>query len=154
MGLVDVVGRRPLLLFGSIACALAMFGLCAGLDMTSVWMTTVCMCLYITSFSVSWAGVFWVVCSEMFSMSSKSSAMSLATAALFLSGALADMAFPVLVDALGGGAFALFGILSLLGGAYVWVELPETKGLSLLEVQAALQIPRNRFARRLRSWGF
>ena len=89
--------------------------------------------------SMSCAGVFWVVCAELFSMAAKSAGMALATASLFLSGALADLLFPVLVDLLDGGAFVVFGLLSGLGGVYVWAELPETKGLSLLEVQAALQ---------------
>jgi hypothetical protein len=36
--------------------------------------------------SVSWAGVFWVLLSELFSMSAKSPAVSAATATLFLTG--------------------------------------------------------------------
>ena len=38
--------------------------------------------------SVSWAGAFWVLMSEMFSMSAKSPAVSAATAMLFLAGIL------------------------------------------------------------------
>jgi Sugar (and other) transporter len=91
------------------------------------------------AFSLSWAGIFWVICSEVFSMNVKSQAMSLAIAALFLSGAATDMLFPFALDGLGGGAFVLFGAMSAAGGVYVWVALPETKGLSLLQVQAALQ---------------
>ena len=135
---MDRWGRRPLLLAGSAACALSMFGLFGALRANSVAATSLCMCLYILSFSCSWAGTFWVLISEMFSMSSKSAAMSLATAALFLAGAATDVAFPFVLDGLGGGAFALFGALSAAGGVYVWAALPETKGLSLMQVQAAL----------------
>lgn len=136
---MDVSGRRTLLLWGSVACGSAMLGLCLALQVTSVWLTALCMCLYILAFSISWAGVFWVLCSELFSMRRKSAAMSLATAALFTSGAVADFTFPIVVDVLGGWAFAMFGALSYCGGVYVWWAVPETKGLTLLQVQAVLQ---------------
>ena len=45
------------------------------------------MCAFIVAFSASWAGVFWVLMSEIFSMPVKSPAVAAATAALFLVGA-------------------------------------------------------------------
>lgn len=45
------------------------------------------MCAFIVAFSMSWAGVFWVLMSEIFSMPVKSPAVAAATAALFLVGA-------------------------------------------------------------------
>lgn len=72
-------------------------------------------------------------------MSIKSPGMALATASLFLSGAIADVLFPMLMSWLQGGAFVVYGVLAAMGGIYVSVSVPETKGLSLLEVQAALQ---------------
>jgi hypothetical protein len=116
-----------------------MIGLCGALIVRSVALTALCMCLYLLAFSMSWAGVFWVICSELFSMSIKSAAMALAMSALFLSGAISDLLFPFAMDVLGGGAFVVFACLSLVGGAYVYAAVPETKGLTLLEVQKALQ---------------
>jgi hypothetical protein len=139
MALVDSMGRRPLLVWGSLGCGGAMLGLCVALVRKSVWLTAVCMCMYILSFSMTWAGVFWVICSEIFSMSIKSAAMALAMAALFLSGAISDFLFPFIVDGLGGGAFVLYACLSVAGGVYVYLTVPETKGLTLLEVQRVLQ---------------
>lgn len=46
------------------------------------------MCAFMLAFSVSWAGIFWVLLSELFSMSVKSPAVAAATAALFLTGAM------------------------------------------------------------------
>jgi MFS family permease len=137
--LVDTAGRRPLLIAGSLGCAAAMLGLSAALATSSVTLAVVSMVAYITAFSVSWAPLFWVVVSEIFSMGAKSAAMSLATACLFLFGALADLAFPELVDALHSGSFVAFGCVAALGGAFVWAVLPETKGLPLMEVQAQLR---------------
>ncbi len=44
------------------------------------------MCAFIFFFSLSWAGVFWVLLSELFSMGAKSPATACATAVLFLTG--------------------------------------------------------------------
>lgn len=105
----------------------------------SLWLTLAAMCGYMLLFSASWAGVFWVLCSELFSMTIKSAAMSLATAALFAVGALVDFCYPALVAGLGGGAFAAFAVLAAAGGVYVYVAVPETRGLSLMDIQLLLQ---------------
>lgn len=137
--LIDSAGRRPLLMYGSLACGAAMFMLAGGLALDSLWLSVAAMCLYILAFSTSWAGVFWVLMSELFSMRIKSSAVSAATAWLFLCGAVANLAFPSMVAGLGGYAFVVFGSISLLGAAYVHQNVPETKGKTLLEVQAQLR---------------
>jgi hypothetical protein len=84
--LVDSLGRRPLLLWGSAGCAAALAALAAADWLALRSFLVVSMCLFIFSFSLSWAGVFWVLLSELFSMSAKSPAASAATAALFLTG--------------------------------------------------------------------
>ena len=135
--MIDRLGRRTLLMAGSAGCALSMFTLAAAVWLLSPLWTLVAMSAYMLVFSASWAGVFWVVCAEVFAMSIKSPGMALATASLFLSGAVADVLFPFLLSWLQGGAFVAYGALAVLGGVYVFVAVPETKGLSLREVQAA-----------------
>ncbi len=56
-----------------------------------------------------------------------------------LSGAITNMVFLSLEEALGRHVFLLFAGISLASGAYVWAYLPETKGRTLLEIQAMLQ---------------
>lgn len=124
---------------GSVGCTVSMFALSAAVWLMSPLGTLLSMCGYILMFSMCWAGVFWVVCSEIFSMSIKSPGMALATASLFLSGAVTDIIFPLLLEVLQGGAFVVFGVLAALGGVYVFLAVPETRGLSLVEVQSALQ---------------
>lgn len=60
--------------------------------------------------SISWAGVFWVLLSELFSMSAKSPAAAAATAVLFLTGAplfAPPLCAPLLLPALGSATAAL-----------------------------------------------
>lgn len=137
--LIDSAGRRPLLIYGSVACGLAMFLLAVGLAVSSLWLSVVAMCLYILAFSMSWAGAFWVLVSELFSMRIKSSAVSAATATLFLSGAVANLVFPSMVETLKEYTFVIFGMVSLFAAVYVYYSVPETKGKTLVEVQACLK---------------
>lgn len=46
------------------------------------------MCLFILAFSASYAGIFWVLLSELFSMPAKAPAAALATAVMFAAGVL------------------------------------------------------------------
>jgi hypothetical protein len=85
--LVDRAGRRPLLVWGSIGCCLSMVVIAGGDALRSAPLVLAGMAFFMLAFSCSHAGVFWVVCSEIFSMSAKSPAASAATAMLFLVGA-------------------------------------------------------------------
>ena len=89
VGLVDSKGRRPLLIWGSAIIASSMALISLGDYSQNVPLVLFAMCAFILSFSASYAGIFWVLCSEMFSMSTKSPAVSAAAAMLFLAGRLA-----------------------------------------------------------------
>ena len=85
--LVDSAGRRPLMLWGSAACTAALLLLAVGDWRRSPLLMLVAMCLFLLAFSASYAGLFWILCSELFSMQAKASAASAATAMLFAGGA-------------------------------------------------------------------
>ena len=84
--LVDSAGRRPLMLWGSGACTAALLLLAAGDWRQSPVLMLAAMCLFLLAFSASYAGLFWILCSELFSMQAKASAASAATAMLFAGG--------------------------------------------------------------------
>ncbi|KAK9835166.1 hypothetical protein WJX81_002425 [Elliptochloris bilobata] len=132
--LVDSAGRRPLMLWGSAACTAALLLLAAGDWRQSPVLMLAAMCLFLLAFSASYAGLFWILCSELFSMQAKAPAASAATAMLFAGGAAADLAFLSIHSAMGAGSFLVFGAIAAFGGVYCWVALPETKGRSLAEL--------------------
>ena len=138
MFLVDRAGRRTLLLVGSHAAAAAMAGLAIAYDAGDAFGSLLCMCVFMLAFSVSWAGVFWVVLSELFSMRVKSAAVSAAAATLFATGAFTDFVFLSAARAMGGWAFGAVACVCLCAGVYVQRNLPETAGKSLAEVQAVM----------------
>ena len=136
--LIDSVGRRPLLLWGSIGSAISLAVLIPADWINSHALLVVGMCVFIFSFSISWAGVFWVLLSESFSMGAKSPASSAATAVLFFTGAIADMLFLSIHTWMGPWAFLLYSCIALASAVYVAVAVPETKGKTLQEVQDML----------------
>jgi hypothetical protein len=138
LSVVDDLGRRPLLIAGGAGCAVSLWAAAAALGAASVTGFLASLCLFIFCFSLSWAGLYWVVVSEIFSMAVKSPASSAATSLLFLTGSLVDLVFLSLMAALGRWAFVLFGLVALASAVYVWKAVPETKGKTLAEVQAVL----------------
>lgn len=138
MFLVDRAGRRTLLLVGSHAAAAAMAGLAIAYDAGDAFGSLLCMCVFMLAFSASWAGVFWVVLSELFSMRVKSAAVSAAAATLFATGAFTDFVFLSAARAMGGWAFGAVACVCVCAGVYVQRNLPETAGKSLAEVQAVM----------------
>ena len=135
-----LVGRRPLLIWGSVGMAAGMAMMTVSESQGSVGGVVFSEYFYMLAFSSSWAGVFWVLLSEIFSMRTKAIAQSLATAVMFAGGALADLFFLSLHSAVGAFSYLIFGGIALLGGAYVFLVVPETKGRPLLEIQKLMQL--------------
>ena len=136
--LIDTAGRRPLLIFGGSSAALAMVLLAAADYMVNPVLVVCSMCIFIASFSLSYAGVFWVLMSEIFSMSTKSPAVAAASAMLFLAGAVANLVFLSLHRWLGSASFLVFGGIAASGAVYCYLNVPETMGKTLAEVQVLL----------------
>jgi MFS family permease len=136
---VDSLGRKPLLVVGSFGSAVAMLFLSVAYAARSASLTVAAMSAFMFAFSASWAGVFWVIVSELFTMRWKSPAMSAATALLFLTGACVDFVFLSAAEALGAGAFALIALVCLAAGVYAALAVPETKGKTLAEIQRSFR---------------
>ena len=132
---VDKIGRRPLLIYGSAGCCVFMFLLAISIASKSAALALLSMCLFMLSFSASWAGVFWVLLSEMFSMRWKSSAMSAATAILFLTGSMVDFIYLSAYEGLGAISFIFIALICAVAGVYSYLAVPETKGKTLAELQ-------------------
>lgn len=141
LAVVDSLGRRPLLISGGAGCSIALLAAVIAVGLSSVPAYLLSVCAFILSFSLSWAGLYWVVVSEMFSMAAKSPASSAATSLLFLTGALVDFVFLSMVEGMGQYAYLVFAAVAAGSAVYVWALLPETKERTLAEVQALLAVP-------------
>jgi sugar porter (SP) family MFS transporter len=137
---VDRIGRRKLMLFGSAALAViyGVLGAAYYSGQTGVHMVALVVAA-IAVYAVSLASVTWVVISEIFPNRIRGAAMSIAVLALWLACTALTFSFPFLNSRLGPhGTFWLYGAICLVGWAFIWRRLPETKGKSLEEIEQQL----------------
>jgi SP family sugar:H+ symporter-like MFS transporter len=147
--LVDKVGRKPLLIAGSVGMALflgilaVVFGTAAvGADGnlllgdTAGRVALVSANLYIVCFGVSWGPVMWVLLGEMFPNKIRGAALSLAGLSQWGTNFLVTMTFPILLAGIGlGGAYSLYAIFAAVSAFCAWKFVRETKGRSLEQME-------------------
>jgi SP family sugar:H+ symporter-like MFS transporter len=146
---IDKVGRKPLLLIGSIgmtvtlaamAWVFATAGKTAGGELHLVGsagpVALVAANLYVIFFNVSWGPVMWVMLGEMFPNQIRGSALAVSGLAQWLANFAITMTFPMLLKGVGlGGAYGLYAFFALVSVLFVVRSVHETKGLSLEEMQ-------------------
>lgn len=143
--LIDIVGRRPLLLYGGIAMSCANFIIAVvGVSVLDTFISsTICisfLCVFIAIFASTWGGCTWALCSDIYGISIRQKAMSLSAATNWLVNFMLAYATPYLIDtghhtaALGNKIFFIWGGFNALGAVFVYFMVYETKGLKLEEV--------------------
>ncbi len=141
MTVIDRVGRKRLLLVGSLGLAACLFvaayafenRIGGGLLLGSL-------IGYIAFFAFSQGAVIWVYLAEIFPNRVRARGQALGSFTHWFWAAAVSWSFPVVAEASGGLAFAFFGAMMLLQFVMVLVFLPETKGVSLEAIQRQLGI--------------
>lgn len=140
IGLVDRLGRRPLLLIGTAvqALALGLVGWMFHLQHNGPGLLF-CVVLFIAAFAMSLGPIGWLFCSEVFPNRIRGRAMSVAAFTVWVCCYLVAQTFPMLNDSpLVGPAktFWIYGLVSLCSFVFVLGWIPETKGLTLEQMDA------------------
>lgn len=137
MQTVDKLGRRTLLLFGSISLAIiyALLGGCYYFQVSGM-IVLILVLLGIACYAMTLGPIVWVVISEIFPTRIRGMAMAVATFSLWTACFILTYTFPLLNSGLGAyGTFWLYGFICLLGFVFVRSQLPETKGKTLEEIE-------------------
>ena len=141
MSMIDRVGRKTLLLIGSVGTALCLGGV-AAIFLTGrhenllVWMLVG----YIAFFAFSQGAVIWVYISEVFPNRVRAKGQSLGSFSHWIMNALISWTFPLMAVSSGGYPFVFFSAMMVLQFFVVLFFYPETKGISLEEMQKKLDI--------------
>jgi sugar porter (SP) family MFS transporter len=141
MSVIDKVGRKKLLLVGSVGTALCLAGV-AAIFLTGrhenllVWMLVG----YIAFFAFSQGAVIWVYISEVFPNRVRAKGQSLGSFSHWIMNALISWTFPLMAASSGGYPFVFFSAMMVLQFFVVLFFYPETKGISLEEMQKKLHI--------------
>ncbi len=137
--LVDRVGRRKLLLGGSLimAVALVMLGIIFARNAANIGsLTLIAFIVYIVAFALSFGPVFWLMSAEIFPTRVRAIGASISSFANWTANFLVSITFLSLIGAIGAPAtfwlFACFGVLAFI---FSWILVPETKGRSLEQIE-------------------
>jgi SP family arabinose:H+ symporter-like MFS transporter len=141
MSVIDRIGRKTMLLVGSIGTAVCLAGVAAIFAMNRhenllVW----CLVGFIASFAFSQGAVIWVYLSEVFPTRVRAKGQSLGSFTHWLMNALISGAFPRLAAVSGSVPFMFFSAMMALQFFVVLFTYPETKGVTLEQMQKKMGI--------------
>jgi sugar porter (SP) family MFS transporter len=141
MGVIDRVGRKRLLLVGSLGLAACLFVAAYAFEyQIGGALLLVSLIGYIAFFAFSQGAVIWVYLAEIFPNRVRARGQALGSFTHWVWAAAVSWTFPVVAETSGGLAFAFFGAMMLLQFVMVLLFLPETKGVSLEEIQRGFGI--------------
>jgi MFS transporter, SP family, arabinose:H+ symporter len=141
MALIDKLGRKTLLLIGSVGTAACLFGVSWVFFTNShqswlLWFLVI----YIAFFAISQGAVIWVYISEVFPNRVRAKGQSVGSSSHWIMNAIIAFTFPLVAKSSGAYPFVLFGIMMIVQFFVVASFYPETKGYSLEEMQHRLGI--------------
>jgi len=96
--------------------------------------------IFIIFFAISQGSVIWVYIAEVFPSRVRSKGQSLGSSSHWIMNAIISLVFPIMAKASGGTPFAFFAAMMALQFFVVLFIYPETKGISLEQLQAKLGI--------------
>ncbi|TMW68604.1 hypothetical protein Poli38472_006072 [Pythium oligandrum] len=147
VAVVDRIGRRPLILFGSLVMVLCQFVFAAcfwrletapmgNFEALGIWNLYV----YIYAWNLSWAPLMWVICSEILPDDVRSIGMGLTFAVYWLGSSLVNQTLLSMFDSLGmTGTFSIYAALTSLALVFLFWKVPETRGLSFEQITKLFQ---------------
>lgn len=141
MSLIDRLGRKTLLLIGSVGTMIALAGVTVifATKAHREWLLPL-LVIYIFFFAVSQGSVIWVYLSEVFPTRVRGKGQSLGSSTHWIMNAMISAAFPVVAKSSGAIPFAFFAVMMVVQFVVVKSFYPETKNVSLEEMQHLLGI--------------
>ena len=144
IALVDRVGRKPLLLVGSVGMVVTLavltfvFGTApVGADGSPILnngpdiVAVLSFNIYVAFFAATWGPVVWVLLGEMFPNRIRAAALALAVAAQWTANFIVSTAFPPIAGKSLGIAYGIFTVFAILSIPFVMRKIKETKGIEL-----------------------
>lgn len=152
--LVDKVGRRPMLLTGSIGMAVTLGMMAVAFSFGTLqdgsvvlpqpWSLIALICAngFVVFFGATWGPLVWVLLGEMFPNSIRAGALAVAAAAQWIANFFISTTFPAFAEiglTFAYGFYAFFAVVSFF---FVFYQVPETKGRELETMTDVVNLPR------------
>lgn len=152
--IVDKFGRTNLLIVGSVIAAISMWSIGGIVKSHPISNTTkhvpitasgyaaaVMVYIYAIGFCLSWAGIPWIYCSEIFPLRIRSLSVAICTATHWLLNFVIARSVPYMLTNIEYGTYFVFAACLTLAVPFVYFIVPETKGLSLEDMDALFGVP-------------
>lgn len=144
--LIDRLGRRQLIIIGSVGyiLSLVMVGVCFQYALSSTLLLTF-ICLFVAAHAIGQGAVIWVFISEIFPNRVRSYGQSWGTGTHWVFAAIITMITPFFIDDSEGifrdnleVIYYFFAFMMLLQLLWALFKMPETKGISLEDLEKEL----------------
>ena len=134
---VEKLGRKPLLIAGSLGMALGAIGVALSNVMSlPALIPVISIMVYSACFMFSWGPICWVYISELFPNTIRSQATAWAVAFQWIFNFIVSSTFVPMYTRSPFFAYALYGVICLIAAVFVWKLVPETKGKTLEDMTA------------------
>ncbi|KAI1184058.1 general substrate transporter [Nemania serpens] len=140
---IDRVGRKPVLTIGAIAMATCHIIIAvivaknAGRwesQAAAGWAAVVFVWIFVINFGYSWGPCAWIIVAEIWPLSSRPYGTTLGASSNWANNFIVGQVTPIMLNRIGYGSYILFGLLTFLGAGFIWFFVPETKRLTLEEM--------------------
>ena len=142
---VEKIGRKPLLIWGSVGMAVGAFVVALTFGNNSLNLVTmIALMVYSASFMFSWGPICWVYMAELFPNTIRGTATAIAVAFQWIFNFIVSSSFvPMFNMHLTKGddfghwfTYGLYGVICVIAAIFVWKLVPETKGKTLEDMTA------------------
>ncbi|KAK7416292.1 hypothetical protein QQZ08_012066 [Neonectria magnoliae] len=140
---IDRAGRKPVLTVGAIGMGTCHIIIAVILarnidhfhEQPAAGWAAVCMVwLFVVHFGYSWGPCAWIIIAEVWPLSTRPYGVALGASSNWMNNFIVGQVTPDMLTSMTYGTYILFGVLTYLGAAFVWFTVPETKRLSLEEM--------------------
>ncbi|EAT79871.1 hypothetical protein HBI56_146330 [Parastagonospora nodorum] len=140
---IDRLGRKPVLAVGALGmgfCHLVIAVILAknigrfAEEKSAGWAAVVMVWLFVINFGYSWGPCAWILIAEIWPLSTRPYGTALGGSSNWMNNFIIGQITPDLLERITYGTYILFGLIISLGAVFIWFFVPETKRLTLEEM--------------------
>ncbi|CAG7561864.1 unnamed protein product [Fusarium equiseti] len=140
---IDRLGRKPVLAVGAVGMSLCHLIIAVILaknidnfenNQAAGWAAIVMVWLFVIHFGYSWGPCAWIIIAEIWPLSTRPYGVALGGSSNWMNNFIVGQVTPDMLEGITYGTYILFGLLTLMGAGFIWFFVPETKRLSLEEM--------------------